>query len=177
MRNQLLATLGFAVIALSFPMAAIAGNVYEGKALNSIEGDMDRARISVDTDSGILRINFVSAGDREADITLTYDRLVGISAGEFERSPGFWELFARGSEADYEATQFFIDYRDVNGELKTTRVYVDDTDGRQFENEMEELIERAQSEQRSNQSSLNLPNLSRIWINPRLDQLKLSSFI
>jgi hypothetical protein len=154
MKNHLLTILLAAAIGLVYPLAAIAGDVYEGKALNSVEGDMDRARISVDTESGILRISFVSEGDRQADMTLTYDQLIGVSAGEFQRRPGFMELMARGSQADYDATQFFIDYRTADGEVKTTRVYVDDQDGRRFENEMEELVERARNEreQRSQQT-------------------------
>jgi hypothetical protein len=153
MKNHLLTILLAAAISLVYPLAAIAGDVYEGKALNSVEGDMDRARISVDTESGIVRINFVAEGDRQADMTLTYDQLLGVSAGEFQRSPGFLEFALRGSRADYEATQFFIDYRTASGEVKTTRVYVDDQDGRRFENEMEELVERARDEreQRSQQ--------------------------
>jgi hypothetical protein len=147
MKNQLLlALLVMSAVGLSYPTMASAGEVYEGKALNSVEGDMDRARISVDTESGIVRINFVAQSDRVSDITLTYDQLVGITAGEFERNPGFWELMARGRQSDYGATQFFIDYRTADGEVKSTRVYVDDSDGRRFENEMEELIERARDE-------------------------------
>jgi hypothetical protein len=154
MKKYLLSILLITSVGLLYPLVAIAGDVYEGKALNSVEGDMDRARISVDTESGILRINFVAEGDRQSDMTLTYDQLIGVSAGEFRRSPGFMELMARGSQADYDATQFFIDYRTTNGEVKTTRVYVDDQDGRRFENEMEELVERARNErqQRSQQS-------------------------
>jgi hypothetical protein len=145
MKKQLIAVLLSAAAVLACPFAAIAGSIYEGKALNTVENDMDRARISVDTESGILRINFVKEGDRQADLTLTYDQLVGMTAGEFVRSGSFWERMLT-DRTDYEATQFFIDYRTASGEIKTTRVYVDDVDGRRFENEVEELIDRARAE-------------------------------
>jgi hypothetical protein len=137
--------IGFAT--LSFPLAAIAGGVYEGQALNPMEGDMDAARIVVEPQSGTLEVTFAKESNQPANFSLTADQLVNVSVGDFERTPGFMDTVLSTGNMDFDARQFLIDYRNADGEMISTRLYVNADMGQALEADIRDLIDYSQSAQ------------------------------
>ena len=147
--KKLVAIASLSFVLLSSSAAFASGVIYDkARCLDPSNQDMDRCRVSVNVEGGTLNIQFRNHSNAEYNMVLQSDQITGVSAGDFEKHPGFLQAFFLGG-GNQDRVRFLVDYVDEQGHPQSTTIDVDRGVSRYLESDLEQLWGRRVAPDRS----------------------------